>query len=133
MLSSRPQGNSFPRCGPVPAVWSQLTADLKGHAPGSTSRSEPLLWFNLNPVQRRISTAGAADQVDLVAKQHQLLSIPMMAEVLGWRQRVAAEPVAEPLAHVLDVCSERLLANFERYVHDSVRTRPPAILFVKRG
>ncbi|CAL8460642.1 g172 [Coccomyxa elongata] len=58
--------------------------------------------------------------VDLVAKQHQLLSIPMMAEVLGWRQRVAAEPVAEPLAHILDVCSERLLANLERYVHDSV-------------
>jgi hypothetical protein len=59
-------------------------------------------------------------QMDLVSKQHQLLCIPMMAEVLGWRERVAAEPVAEPLAHILDVCSERLLALFERYIHDSV-------------
>lgn len=68
------------------------------------------------------------DQAELVAKQHQLLSIPMMAEVLGWRERVAAEPVAEPLVHILDVCSERLLANFERYVHDSVSTCLPAYL-----
>ncbi|EIE25400.1 hypothetical protein COCSUDRAFT_46702 [Coccomyxa subellipsoidea C-169] len=58
--------------------------------------------------------------LDLVSKQHQLLCIPMMAEVLGWRERVAAEPVAEPLAHILDVCSERLLALFERYIHDCV-------------
>lgn len=60
-----------------------------------------------------------------MSKQHQLLAVPMMAEVLGWRERVAEEPVAEPLAHILDVCSERLLALFERYIHDSVR--PPTI------
>lgn len=63
----------------------------------------------------------SSSQVDLIAKQHQLLSIPMMAEVLSWRARVAAEPVAAPLVHILDRCTERLLALFERYVHDMVR------------
>jgi hypothetical protein len=60
-------------------------------------------------------------QVELVAKQHQTLSIPMMAEVLSWRARVVTEPVAAPLVHILDRCTERLLALFERYVHDLVR------------
>ena len=60
-------------------------------------------------------------QVEMVAKQHQLLTMPMLADVLSWQARVANEPVAAPLAQMLERCAERLAALFMRYVQDMVR------------
>lgn len=56
-----------------------------------------------------------------MAKQHQLLAVPMLADVLSWRARMAAEPVAEALGRMLGRLAERLIALFERYVQDMVR------------
>ena len=56
----------------------------------------------------------------MVSKQHQLLTMPMLAEVLSWQARVTDEPVAAPLAHVLEKCAERLAALFMRYIQDMV-------------
>lgn len=59
-------------------------------------------------------------QVEMVSKQHQPLAMPMLAVVLGWQGRVANEPVAAALAHILEKCAERLAALFMRYVQDMV-------------
>ena len=70
-----------------------------------------------------------------MAKQHQLLAAPMLADVLGWRARMAAEPVAEALTRMLGRLAERLVLLFERYVQDTVQPllltstvpRPPPV------
>ena len=59
-------------------------------------------------------------QVEMASKQHQLLTMPMLADVLAWQERVTDEPVAAPLAHVLEKCAERLAALFTRYIQDMV-------------
>ena len=59
--------------------------------------------------------------MEMVSKQHQLLAMPMLAEVLSWQARVAHEPVAAPVANVLEKCAERLAALFTRYIQDMVR------------
>ncbi len=46
--------------------------------------------------------------MEMVSKQHQLLAMPMLAEVLSWQARVMHEPVAAPVANVLEKCAERL-------------------------
>ena len=60
-------------------------------------------------------------QMEMVSKQHQLLAMPMLAEVLSWQARVMHEPVAAPVANVLEKCAERLAALFIRYIQDMVR------------
>ena len=62
-------------------------------------------------------------QVEMASKQHQLLTMPMLADVLAWQERVTDEPVAAPLAHVLEKCAERLAALFTRYIQDMVCTQ----------
>ena len=59
-------------------------------------------------------------QMEMVSKQHQLLAMPMLAEVLSWQGRVMHEPVAAPVANVLEKCAERLALLFTRYIQDMV-------------
>ena len=59
--------------------------------------------------------------MEMVSKQHQQLAMPMLAEVLSWHTRVMHEPVAAPVANVLEKCAERLAALFTRYIQDMVR------------
>ena len=59
-------------------------------------------------------------QMEMVSKQHQLLAMPMLAEVLSWQARVMHEPVAAPVANVLEKCAERLALLFTRYIQDMV-------------
>ncbi len=56
----------------------------------------------------------------MASKQHQLLTLPMLADLLAWQDRVREEPVAAPLAHVLEKCAERLASLFMRYIQDMV-------------
>lgn len=65
--------------------------------------------------------------MEMVSKQHQLLAMPMLAEVLSWQARVMYEPVAAPVANVLEKCAERLAALFTRYIQDMVRRLSTAI------
>ncbi|CAL5219240.1 g1034 [Coccomyxa viridis] len=58
--------------------------------------------------------------MEMVSKQHQLLAMPMLAEVLSWQGRVMHEPVAAPVANVLEKCAERLALLFTRYIQDMV-------------
>ncbi len=46
--------------------------------------------------------------------------MPMLAEVLSWQARVMHEPVAAPVANVLEKCAERLALLFTRYIQDMV-------------
>lgn len=68
--------------------------------------------------------AGEAErgwQVDLVARGHQVLALPMLGTALGWRGRVAGAVTAAPLARILAECCERLLALLQRYISDMAR------------
>ncbi len=73
-----------------------------------------------------LTSSAKSVQVEMVSKQHQLLTMPMLAEVLSWQARVTDEPVAAPLAHVLEKCAERLAALFMRYIQEMVDLHSPA-------
>lgn len=64
--------------------------------------------------------------MELVARGHQVLALPMLGAALAWRDRVAGVPTAAPLAGILADCCERLLSLLQRYVSDMARARPPS-------
>lgn len=49
-----------------------------------------------------------------------MLAVPMLADVLAWRARVAAEPVAEPITRILGRLRDALVGLLERWVADAV-------------
>jgi len=65
--------------------------------------------------------ARGGAQVELVARGHQVLALPMLGAALGWRDRVAGVPTAAQLTVILAGCCERLLALLQRYTSEMVR------------